>query len=264
MASEYKKRGGGYNEPKSSGQDDSQKHLSEWGEEEWQTKEGSGTAKQGDGSRKRYLPKKAWEEMSEKEKQETEDKKAEGAKKGKQFVGNTETAKQKRSKASKEEHEEFEKKKGQENKSAAGGQAEEKGSSSGAQKRTRTTRSSSKKDADNDNEADEVSQSAKKQRTSEKGGSGKKTTNGTVGSKHDKAEAPGAQGSNERLPNEGQRVHWKAMPGWVKGEVVEILKTNKKVGNKDVKASKEGPRLVLKSDSSGKICVHKPDNLYFD
>lgn len=63
MASEYKKRGGSYTTDKETGQDKSQKHLNEWTNEEWQTKEGSGTAKQDDenGTRKRYLPKKAWE-----------------------------------------------------------------------------------------------------------------------------------------------------------------------------------------------------------
>src|SRR3954451_23396225 len=87
MASEYKKRGGGYNTSKE-GKDESQKHLDKWTKEEWQTKEGSGTARQDDDSRKRYLPKKAWEGMNEEEKEETEDKKVEGSKEGKQFVGN--------------------------------------------------------------------------------------------------------------------------------------------------------------------------------
>ena len=64
MASEYKKRGGGYNTDKKN-QDKSQKNLSKWGKEGWQTKEGSGNAKQDDGTEKRYLPKKAWEGMSE-------------------------------------------------------------------------------------------------------------------------------------------------------------------------------------------------------
>ena len=95
MASEYKKRGGGYNTSKED-KDEPQKHLDEWTKEEWQTKEGSGTARQDDDSRKRYLPKKAWEGMNEEEKDETEDKKVEGSKEGKQFVGNTGTAKEAR------------------------------------------------------------------------------------------------------------------------------------------------------------------------
>lgn len=57
MASEYKKRGGDYNTDRKD-QDESQKNLSKWTDEEWQTKEGSGKAKQEDGTEKRYLPKK--------------------------------------------------------------------------------------------------------------------------------------------------------------------------------------------------------------
>jgi hypothetical protein len=70
--------------------------------EEWQTKEGSGTAKQDDGTQKRYLPKKAWEELDEGEKKATEEKKMEGSKAGKQFVANTREAKRKRGKVSRE------------------------------------------------------------------------------------------------------------------------------------------------------------------
>ncbi|CAG7928027.1 unnamed protein product [Penicillium olsonii] len=100
MASEYKKRGGDYNTTKEEGQSESQKNLDKWTKEEWQTKEGEGTARQEDDSRKRYLPKKAWEEMSEGDKEETDEKKVEGSKEGEQFVGNTEKAKDARKKAS--------------------------------------------------------------------------------------------------------------------------------------------------------------------
>ncbi|KAJ5953640.1 hypothetical protein N7454_000536 [Penicillium verhagenii] len=99
MASEYKKRGGSYNTSKDD-QSETQKHLDQWTKEDWQTKEGSGTAKKNDGTRKRYLPKEAWEQMSDDEKEETEDKKVEGSKKGKQFVGNTTKAKSARKDAS--------------------------------------------------------------------------------------------------------------------------------------------------------------------
>lgn len=99
MAQEYKKRGGGYNDD--GNKDESQKNLSKWGEE-WQTKEGSANAKQADGSRKRYLPKKAWENMSEEEKKKTDvqkqkqSKQSKQGKQGKQFVPNTDKAKQSR------------------------------------------------------------------------------------------------------------------------------------------------------------------------
>lgn len=100
MASEYKKRGGDYTTEKSQ-KDESQQNLSNWGDEEWQTKEGSGHAKKEDGTEKRYLPKKAWERMSEMEKDETDRKKQEESKEGKQYVANTGKAKESRKKASK-------------------------------------------------------------------------------------------------------------------------------------------------------------------
>lgn len=110
------------------------------------------------------------------------------------------------------------------------------------------------KDKDDDEEP-----KAKKPKTETK--DGKKI----IGSKHDKAAPPAQQGSNTRLPRKGQTAHWKAMPGWVDGKVVEILTASKSVDGKQVKASKDEPRIVLKSNAkSGKICVHKPDNVYFD
>ena len=74
----------------------SQKNLEKWTDEEWQTQEGDADARQNDGETKRYLPKKAWEQMSEEEKEETEEKKREGSKQGKQYVSNTDEAKQAR------------------------------------------------------------------------------------------------------------------------------------------------------------------------
>ena len=91
LTQEYEKQGGGYKGEK----DQSQKNLENWTDEEWQTKEGDANAR-GDGETKRYLPKKAWENMSEEEKEETENKKREGSKKGQQHVPNTDEAKQAR------------------------------------------------------------------------------------------------------------------------------------------------------------------------
>src|SRR4028119_320664 len=91
LTQEYEKRGGGYKGEKN----ESQKNLEHWTEEEWQTKEGDANARK-DGETKRYLPKKAWESMSEEEKEETENKKREGSKEGQQHVSNTDEAKQAR------------------------------------------------------------------------------------------------------------------------------------------------------------------------
>ena len=258
MAKEYKKRGGEYNEPKSTGQDKSGQNLDNWGKEEWQTKEGSGEAKQEDGSRKRYLPKKAWEQMSEKEKKETDEKKQEEGQ-DKQFVGNTGSAKRARKEAQ------------EETKADTGKPEEPKANSSKkrgrAEKEDRDEAPEDQADEADGVEEEEMATPAKKQKTAKKTDSKSKKDDSkgkTVGSKHMKADAPAQQASLDRMPKKGQQAHWKAMPGWVDGEVVEIVKSSKKVDGKQVKASKDDPKIVLKSNASGKICVHKVDAVYFD
>lgn len=72
----YKKKGGGYKGAKSS-----ENKLSKWTKQEWTTSSG----KPSEGKR-RYLPKAAWSSLSESEKAATNKAKAEGKKKGKQFV----------------------------------------------------------------------------------------------------------------------------------------------------------------------------------
>lgn len=92
---EYERRGGGYKGEK----DESQANLEKWTEEEWQTREGGADAREGGGETKRYLPKKAWEKMSEEEKEETEKKKREGSRRGEQYVPNSAGAKEARKEA---------------------------------------------------------------------------------------------------------------------------------------------------------------------
>jgi hypothetical protein len=92
LTREYEKRGGDYKGEK----DESQKNLEKWTDEEWQTQEGDTRARGDDGETKRYLPKKAWENMSGEEKRETESKKRGGSKRGEQHVANTEEARQAR------------------------------------------------------------------------------------------------------------------------------------------------------------------------
>lgn len=50
---------------------------------------------------------------------------------------------------------------------------------------------------------------------------------------------PGPRGSADRLPKKGQKITWKAMPGFVDGTVTEVLTSGKSVDGKSVKASKE-------------------------
>ncbi|KAF2157162.1 hypothetical protein K461DRAFT_309326 [Myriangium duriaei CBS 260.36] len=272
MASEYKKRGGEYNTDKSE-QDESQKHLSKWSEEDWQTKEGSGNAKQPDGTQKRYLPKKAWDKMSEEEKRATEEEKQDGSKEGKQHVPNTDKAKESRKEANEEEDEEFEKRKDEEKQDKPG-----KGKRSSPRKKANGTESKEEKNKDEENDEargtkrsrnDSASPDKRRRTTSgskdDKPKSNEKVDSATIGSKHDSAAEPAPQGSNKRLPKKGQKVHWKSLPGWVEGEVLEIVKEKKSVEGKEVKATKEEPRIVLRSHAkSGKVAVHKPEAVYFE
>ena len=86
VAHEYEAEGGKYK----GGRDETQKSLTEWGDEHWTTKDGKPAGRK-DGMH-RYLPQKAWEELSPAEKRSTEKKKLAGDKKGKQFVANTSPA----------------------------------------------------------------------------------------------------------------------------------------------------------------------------
>lgn len=72
------------------------------------------------------------------------------------------------------------------------------------------------------------------------------------------------KGDKTRVPAVGQSVHWVAGGGYEKGEVVEVLYEGKVVEGEKVEASREDPRLVLKTDSSGKVNVHKPEDVHFD
>lgn len=87
VAHEYEAEGGGYKGAK----DETQKSLTGWGDEHWTTKDGA-PAKQADGMH-RYLPEKAWDDLSPAEKAATDKKKLKGSKQGEQFVANTTPAK---------------------------------------------------------------------------------------------------------------------------------------------------------------------------
>ena len=88
LAHEYEKEGGGYKDDKKT---DKQKDLEKWTDEDWRTSDGKPADRKGGTTR--YLPKEAWDKLSEKEKKETNVKKQTGSKEGKQNVPNTEKAK---------------------------------------------------------------------------------------------------------------------------------------------------------------------------
>jgi hypothetical protein len=92
LAGEYKKAGGGYTTDKSD-ESASAQHLDEWTSEEWQTADGDDRARHGVET-SRYLPKQAWEELTPQQRRETDRRKRAESKQGKQFVGNTEPAKE--------------------------------------------------------------------------------------------------------------------------------------------------------------------------
>jgi hypothetical protein len=79
----------------------SQKSLKDWGDQKWMTsgtyankKKGSSKEVESKGS-KRYLPESAWSSLSAGEKAATNKAKAEGNRKGKQFVSQPKSIKQK-------------------------------------------------------------------------------------------------------------------------------------------------------------------------
>lgn len=269
MASEYKKRGGGYTTDK---KDEKAKNLDDWAEEEWQTKEGSGYARLDDGTEKRYLPKKAWEQMSEAEKEETDQKKKEGSKEGNQYVANTSKAKSARKDANKDgEHVEA-KSKGQTSMKEAQSciqHWEDEDHMKHGQKAYQEFKKQSKNDeaASVGVQSDPGSAHSGDQEppTPKKRGRGANASASNKKQKKDGgADEPiSAAGDKTRVPKAGQKVQWKALPGLVDGEVVEVAYEEKTVEGKAVKASKEDPRIVLKSNSSGKIAVHKPEAVYF-
>lgn len=84
LTKEYQKRGGGYQGPK----DERQRSLQRWGAEEWQTRQGDTRARRG-AETSRYLPKRAWEQLSDEERRATDVKKRRASRAGRQYVANT-------------------------------------------------------------------------------------------------------------------------------------------------------------------------------
>ena len=82
LVQEYEKQGGGY---KQNEKDEAARSLEEWGEQDWQTQDGSARAREGDKT-KRYLPREVWEQLSDHEKQEAEQTKQAASRQGKQHV----------------------------------------------------------------------------------------------------------------------------------------------------------------------------------
>lgn len=95
VTNEYKAEGGGFK----NGRSKAQKSLKKWGDEKWHTSDGK-KATRGKTTH-RYLPDKAWKELSPSERQSTDRKKVSASRRGKQFVKNTSAAAKARKRASK-------------------------------------------------------------------------------------------------------------------------------------------------------------------
>ncbi|KAF1999322.1 hypothetical protein P154DRAFT_437434, partial [Amniculicola lignicola CBS 123094] len=249
MASEYKKRGGGYTMDKKD-KDDSQKNLDEWNEIEPQMKEGNGNAKKDDG----------WEK--EGEKGETDQQKQKERKEGKWDAsrkigrGKKDGAKNKDgSEKSEEPMEENDKSADPENCTEHWENPVQRNDGRGEEETAETEKSSESSPSE---EAEEGS-GTKRGRGANQSGSNKKQKKSDG-----KGEPQGIAGDKTRVPRKGQKVQWKALPGLVDGEVVEVVYEKKTVNGKTVNGSKEDPRIVLKSSPLGKTAVHKPEAVYFD
>jgi hypothetical protein len=96
LTHEYEKQGGGYRDP--SRRTDAQRSLEQWTDEKWQTANGATEARGEDGT-DRYLPEKAWAQMSDEEKEETRRRKRKASNDGRGDVPNTEAAKKARKSA---------------------------------------------------------------------------------------------------------------------------------------------------------------------
>jgi hypothetical protein len=84
LTKEYQKHGGGYQGPK----DERQRSLQHWGEQKWRTRQGTTRARH-DGETDRYLPDRAWNQLSAEQRRATDAKKRRDSTSGKQYVANT-------------------------------------------------------------------------------------------------------------------------------------------------------------------------------
>lgn len=66
--------------------------------------------------------------------------------------------------------------------------------------------------------------------------------------------------TEDRL-HKGDEVSWRSHGATVKGEVVEGITRDTEAAGRTVRASKDDPQYLVRSDNSGKDAVHKPGAL---
>ena len=59
----------------------------------------------------------------------------------------------------------------------------------------------------------------------------------------------------------GDRVEWDSHGGTAVGEVVRKISADEEAGGRTVRASKDEPQYLVRSDKSGGEAVHKPEAL---
>jgi hypothetical protein len=59
----------------------------------------------------------------------------------------------------------------------------------------------------------------------------------------------------------GDRVSWKSHGGTARGEVLKKITEDTEAGGRTVRASKEEPQYLVRSEKSGGEAVHKPGAL---
>ena len=60
---------------------------------------------------------------------------------------------------------------------------------------------------------------------------------------------------------QGDKVTWKSHGGTAEGEVVRKITSDTEAGGRTVRASKEEPQYLVRSEKSGGEAVHKPEAL---
>ena len=59
----------------------------------------------------------------------------------------------------------------------------------------------------------------------------------------------------------GDKVEWNSHGGTAEGKVVKKITSDTEAGGRTVRASKDDPQYLVKSDKSGGEAVHKPSAL---
>jgi len=61
--------------------------------------------------------------------------------------------------------------------------------------------------------------------------------------------------------SKGDKVEWNSHGGTAEGEVVRKITSDTEAAGRTVRASKDEPQYLVRSDKSGGEAVHKPDAL---